>query len=416
MTMPDAPFFREWGNRRPGARRSLDRARSLLGRAGLDPYADPREPHRDPRLPGVLVVVGSKGKGTAAVYASAYLAAAGRRVVTVTSPALRDATERIRVDGAAVAAETLAALGRRLASLVEPPGPGEGYLSPSGLFTIAGLRHARDIAADHVVLEAGRGGISDEVSLVAPEVVAITPIFDEHVAELGGSLAAVVADKCGVVRAGTRAVVVGPQPAQTRRLIEDAVRRPVTEPAADLVPDDLLPPGLGAANARAGCTAAAQLLGSRPDPGVLDRVLRTVSLPGRLSVHRLPGARVWIQVDASVSRAGFAAALGHARSRLGGIDHVLLSLPDDKDLPGAAAELAGLPVTFVTVPASHLGYTRPLPAGWHPVAADQVDLAMLAGLGERIVALGTVSFVGRLLAVLGVPTANVFQAPASVGQ
>lgn len=411
MTMPDAPFFREWDTRRPGARRSLDRARTLLGRAGLDPPG-----------PGVVVVVGSKGKGTAAIYASAYLAAGGRRVVTVTSPALRDNTERIRVNGRAVSAATLATLGRRLQTLIEPPGPEAGYLSPSGLFTIAGLLHARDCGADHVVLEAGRGGASDEVSLVAPDAVAITPVFDEHLAELGGSLAAVVEDKCAVVRARTRAVVVGPQPAQTRRLIESAVATrgaAIRDPDADLVPAGLLPPGLGRANARLGCTAAARLLGAAPDGTVLDRVLRSVNLPGRLSVHQVPGTPARVLVDAAVNRDGYAAALAYARTRLGGVDHVLLSLPDDKDLPGAVAELASpaaAPVTFVTVPASHLRYTRPLPPGWRTVAADRLDQDLIASLGDRIVALGTVSFVGHLLAVLGVPTATAFDTPAGMAQ
>lgn len=411
MKMPDAPFFREWDTRRPGARRSLDRARTLLGRAGLDSPG-----------PSALVVVGSKGKGTATVYASAYLAAGGQRVVTVTSPALRDATERIRVDGQAVSAATLAALGRRLEALIEPPGPGAGYLSPSGLFTIAGLLHAQDTGADHVVLEAGRGGASDEVSLVAPDAVAITPVFDEHLAELGGSLAAVIEDKCAVVRTGTRAVVVGPQPPETRRLIEAAVAArsaTIREPDTDLVPAGLLPPGLGRANARLGCAAAAQLLQAAPDSTVLDQVLRSVNLPGRLSVHQVPGAPARVLVDAAVSRDGYAAALAYARTRLGGVDHVLLSLPDDKDLPGAVAELAGPPappVTFVTVPASHLRYTHPLPSGWRTVAADRLDRALLASLGDRIVALGTVSFVGRLLAVLDVPTAAAFDTPAGMAQ
>lgn len=411
MMMPDAPFFREWDARRPGARRSLDRARTLLGRARLDRPA-----------PGILVVVGSKGKGTAAIYASAYLAAGGRRVVTVTSPALRDNTERIRVDGRAVPAATLAALGQRVEALAEPPGPDAGYLSPSGLFTIAGLLHARDCGADHVVLEAGRGGASDEVSLVSPDAVAITPVFDEHLTELGGSLAAVVEDKCAVVQAGTRAVVVGPQPAKIRRLIEVAVAArgaTIRDPDADLVPAGLLPPGLGRANARLGCAAAARLLDATPDRAVLDRVLRSVNLPGRLSVHPVPGTPARVLVDAAVNRDGYAAALAYARTRLGGVDHVLLSLPDDKDLPGAAAELAGPaapPVTFVTVPASHLRYSRPLPCGWRTVAADGLEQGRIASLGDRIVALGTVSFVGRLLTVLDVPTATAFETPVGMAQ
>lgn len=411
---PDTVFFREWDSRRPGQRRSLARARAvrdLLGVAGDHPP--------------LLTVVGSKGKGTAATYASAYLAAAGRRVVTVTSPSLRRTTERLRVDGAAVTDQVLAGLGRRLSAAVRRLPPARvGYLSPSGLFLLAGLLLARDRSADYLVLEAGRGGRSDEVSLFDPAVVAITPIFAEHLAELGGSPAAVVADKAGVVGPGTAAVVAGHQPdpgtaqrvreavaARSRAVVEELGREPA-------LPDRLLPPGLGRANGRLGCLAAARLLavtGQPPPPAPAVRAtLASVTLPGRLSVHPVPGTGSRIVVDAAVSPAGYRTAVGYARDRLGGPDHVLLSLPDDKDLPGAVAELAGLPVTFVTVAAGHLRFTRPLPPGWQRLAAARLDPAHLARLGSRLLALGTVSFVGQVLELVGAPTGVAFRpAPPS---
>src|SRR5690606_13140232 len=109
-----------------------------------------------------------------------------------------------------------------------------------------------------------RGGRSDEVSLVSPAVVAVAPVFSEHLDQLGGSVEAVVTDKLGVVRAGTHTVVAGTQEAATWRLIHDRVLAetagrlaPIAaaaDPAGD-VPEHLLPPGLGAANARLGCVA-----------------------------------------------------------------------------------------------------------------------------------------------------------------
>ncbi|MPZ27989.1 MAG: hypothetical protein GEV12_16665 [Micromonosporaceae bacterium] len=410
---PDTVFFREWDARLPGQRRSLDRARAVLHHTGLAGHQQP-----------TLVVVGSKGKGTTASYASAYLAAGGHRVVTVTSPELREATERIRVDGAAVDPATLAGLGDRLAAAIrELPHSGDGYLSPSGLFTLGGLLVARERSADVLVLEAGRGGRSDEVSLLDPTVVAITTILGEHLTELGGTLAAVVEEKAGVVGPGTAAVVALPQPdAATTRVVREVVaersgrRLPVEllDPDRPELPEHLLPPGLGRANALLGCRAAALLLraGGAPEPAgpALAATLDTVRLPGRLSLHRL-ATGTELLVDAAVSLAGVRTSLEYARSRLGGIDHVLLSLPDDKDLAGAVAALADLPVTFVTVTASHLRFTRPRPPGWGAVDADRLDPSYLSGLGRRVLALGTVSFVGRLLAVLQVPTTVIFRPP-----
>ena len=187
--------------RGPGDRRSLRRAALLAGLLGVT------EPG-----PPVLTVVGSKGKGTAATYASAWLVAAGCRVVTVTSPGLRSDAERIRVDGAAVSPDELAGLARRLQRASRSlPSARDGYLSPSGLFTLAGLLHARDAGADVVVLEAGMGGVSDEAGLFPPSVVAITEVFGEHLGVLGDTPAEIAADKAGVAAETTSAVVSLPQ-------------------------------------------------------------------------------------------------------------------------------------------------------------------------------------------------------------
>src|SRR6266567_4766124 len=99
--------------------------------------------------------------------ASACLAAAGKRVVTVTGPGYRRSRERIRLNGCAVDDATLLGLAKRLQDAVaKMPGSaragrdagGDGYLAPTGLFTLAGVLHARDVAADVIVLEAGMGG------------------------------------------------------------------------------------------------------------------------------------------------------------------------------------------------------------------------------------------------------------------
>lgn len=405
MGEPDQAYFREWDARAPGERRCLARARALLHAAGLDSPGPP-----------VLTVVGSKGKGTAAVYASAYLCAAGQRVVTLTSPSLGPTTERIRVDGVPVDNATLAGLGAKLEALRPARTAGTGYLSPSGMFLLAALAHARDVGADTVVLEAGRGGRSDEVSLVSPAVVAVAPVFAEHLDQLGGSVAAVVADKLGVVRAGTRAVVVGTQAPATwhqihHRLVTGTGLRPIdaaTDPAGD-IPAHLLPPGLGAANARLGCVAAYHLLGAAPEAAALRRVLGSVHLPGRLSWHHLPGTGTDLVVDAAVDRTGVAAAIQYARTRLGGIDHVLLSLPDGKDLAGAADRLRGLPVTFVTLPTGHLSYRRPVPPEWATVPVSEVDRGFVAARGARVLALGTVSFVSHMLRLAAATTAVAFR-------
>lgn len=389
----DAVFFREWEARAPGERRSLRRARALADALGVLPPGAP-----------VLTVVGSKGKGTAAVYASAYLAAAGLRVVTVTSPGLRTNRDRIRVDGRAITAAELGALAeeldRRMAGL---PPRSDGYLSPAGLFMLAGLVRARSAGADAIVLEAGMGGRSDEVSLVRADVAAITPVFLEHAGVLGDTPAEIAREKRGVAGPGTR-LVSAPQSAEvTAALAPVEVIRP-----GDPAFLDVLPSGLGRTSAELGIVAARRLLGRDAPAERAREVLASIVLPGRLSVHPVPGSDAEVLVDSAIDRTGVRAALAAARRRWGGVDHVLVCLPDHKDLDGAVAALDGLAVTFVRLPLPHLRFTRPLPPGWRAVEAAAVTPAAIAALGRRVLALGTVYFTGLVLDAVDADTERLF--------
>ncbi|TDC89686.1 hypothetical protein [Actinomadura sp. 7K507] len=393
-------FFREWERRTPGETRDIGRARALAGT--LDVLS--------PDAP-VLTVVGSKGKGTAATYASAFLAAAGLRVCTVTSPGLRTDRDRIRLDGRAVSEAELASLAAALdeAAGALPP-PADGYLSPAGLFTIAGVLHARRAGADVIVLEAGMGGRSDEVSLFTPAVAAITPIFREHAGVLGDTPAEIAREKLGV--AGPQTLVLSaPQSPEVTEALGPVER--IGEGGSGLAAD-LLPAGLGRGSAELGVAAARRLPGAAEPPDEsLGAVLSSIVLPGRLSSHYVPGSATRLLVDSAIDRTGIAAALAAARRAWGTIDHVVVCLPDHKDLGGAIGELGGLPVTFVRLPLPHLRFTHALPPGWDVVDSDAITPESLATLGHRVAVLGTGYFTGLVLGVVDADTERLFLTSAS---
>src|SRR5216683_1023190 len=196
-------FWSDWNRRAVGENRSLPRAGLMARELGI----------QEPQAP-ILTVVASKGKGTTATYASAYLLAAGMHTVTVTSPGLRGVRDRIRYDGRAIPDQQLTHLAERVnEALGRLPKhvPGIGYLSPSGLFIIAGVLYAEVMKANAIVLEAGMGGASDEVSLFQPTIVAITEIFGEHLGVLGDTPVEIAADKASVATAITKAVISLPQ-------------------------------------------------------------------------------------------------------------------------------------------------------------------------------------------------------------
>ncbi|TDD83691.1 hypothetical protein E1293_14165 [Actinomadura darangshiensis] len=393
-------FYREWERRAPGETRDLERARALASALGLLP----------PDVP-VLTVVGSKGKGTTATYASAFLSAAGLRVCTVTSPGLRSDRDRIRLGGRAVSETELAFLADVLEEAVAAlPPPANGYLSPSGLFTIAGVLHARRAGAEALVLEAGMGGRSDEVSLFPPAVAAITPIFREHAGVLGDTAAEIAAEKLGVAGPDARVLSV-PQSAEVTEVLGTVE---FVAAGGSGLPDDLLPPGLGRAGAELGAAAARRLPGAtEPAAGRLRDVLSSIVLPGRLSWHDVPGSATRLLVDSAIDRTGVAAALTAARETWGTIDHVVVCLPDHKDLDGAVLELGALPVTFVRLPMPHLRFTHPLPPGWDVVDSAAITPEALATLGHRVVVVGTVYFTGLVLDAVDADTERLYVTSAS---
>ncbi|HXZ99960.1 MAG TPA: hypothetical protein VEK76_06380 [Candidatus Binatia bacterium] len=403
-----ALFSERLAGRPAGLRRSLARAAALAPHLGVDLAAWRARPQR------VLIVVGSKGKGTAATYASATLAAAGLRVGTLTSPGLRSNRERIRVGGTAIDRLGYERLVGDVASTVRSRGPqlpDGGYLSPSGLFLLAAIRHFSDRGCDAVVLEAGMGGRSDEVALLWPGVVAITAVIEEHVGVLGDSVTEIAAEKAGVVTAATSALVSAPQPfAEADRVVVEEARRHGAElirvDRTSTVPGDSeLSPGLGRVNALAGVTAALRLLDTGrwtpPPPATLRTVLDGVQLPGRLSHHRL-GSQHWI-IDCATNPEAIAGAVAHATETMGRPTAVLSYVPrlrDDGPLLEAMGEL-----TVVRVPG---GSSTGPPGRGAVMHLDQVDLD---ALGPRVLAVGPAYFAGELLATLDVDCERSFGPP-----
>lgn len=194
----DEPFFREWKRARAQnllqgrqSQRSLERALALRNQLGL--------PETLP-VP-TLMVVGSKGKGTAAAAAS-WMGQTLGRVGTITSPALRTNRERVRLDGRELTdqqyRELSALLADNLRALGEPPAG--TYLSPAGAYLLAGIRFLLDQHRDLLVLEEGMGGSSDELSLFTPHLVCLTSVFLEHRDYLGQSVPEIAADLLGVAK------------------------------------------------------------------------------------------------------------------------------------------------------------------------------------------------------------------------
>ena len=198
----------------PTARLGLGPIRRLLERLG--------NPEMGLR---VIHVAGSKGKGSTALFAEAVLGAAGERVGTFTSPHLERWTERVRLDGREVDGARLAAAVERVRPHVEAlrrPAAGEAPTFFDAT-TAAALVCFREAGVDRVVLEVGLGGRLDSTNAVRPQVACITSVELEHTDRLGDTLAAIAAEKAGILKPGVPAVA-GWLPPEARGAVEVRAR------------------------------------------------------------------------------------------------------------------------------------------------------------------------------------------------
>ncbi|WP_146339362.1 hypothetical protein [Nesterenkonia sp. NBAIMH1] len=351
--LEEAVVFSEWRRLRHTSARSLERTAELMAALGHRPS--------ELRFP-VLGVVGSKGKGTAAAYASAALTGLGRRVGTVMSPGVLSNADRIRIDGRMVDEQTRRAALIRIEEArrrLPAADPDTGYLAPTGLFLLMGLLIFDELAVDAAVAEAGIGGASDDLSHWPLEAVVLTQIFGEHLDILGPTVSDVAKDKAAVMGARTRFCVslADEHPAvPARARATGTVLLQPTPEAFELVRH--MPEGFQRSNAAAGVTAALRMAGGAHAPSETAEALRTVNYPGRLSVHEAPQGRC--VVDSAVSGPGLEAALRFAEDQMGGIDQVLVCLPPGKDIEGfidALGEFRGAR-RFVELPGAYTGTPR----------------------------------------------------------
>ncbi|MEX2648485.1 MAG: bifunctional folylpolyglutamate synthase/dihydrofolate synthase, partial [Alphaproteobacteria bacterium] len=170
--------------------------------------------HPERRLPPVVHVAGTNGKGSVVAYLRAALEAAGRRVHVYTSPHLVRFHERIRLAGRLIDEDALA----RLLDEVEAVNARRS-ITFFEVTTAAGIVAFTRVPADWLLLEVGLGGRLDATNVIdRPALSVITPISLDHQAFLGDTVAAIAAEKAGILKPDVSAII-GPQPEEARAVI-----------------------------------------------------------------------------------------------------------------------------------------------------------------------------------------------------
>ncbi len=292
---------------------SLDRVTRLLDRLGNPQH----------RLPPVIHVAGTNGKGSAAAFSRALLEEAGYRVHVHTSPHLVNWHERYRLaadsGGRLVDDELLA----RTIARVADANRGE-TITVFEILTAVTFLLFSEHPADAAIIEVGLGGRFDATNVVEhPAVSLIMPVSLDHEAYLGDRVELIAAEKAGIIKRGCP-VVVGAQETEAAQtvLVATAERLdcPVYVYGQDFLayeengrmvyqdddglmdlPSPILPGRHQYANAAA-AIAAVRAAGFEIDHDAAARAMRSVSWPGRM--QRLqrgklaelapPDAEIWL--------------------------------------------------------------------------------------------------------------------------
>lgn len=184
----------------------LDRVWRLLAAVG-----DPQD-----RIPPVIHIAGTNGKGSTLAMLRAGLEAEGKRVHAYTSPHLVRFHERVRLAGELISEDALS----DLLEECETANDGEP-ITFFEITTVAALLAFARTPADYTLLEVGLGGRLDATNVIhKPLLTVITPVSIDHQQYLGETVAEIAAEKAGILKPGIPCVVAS-QPDEALEVIED---------------------------------------------------------------------------------------------------------------------------------------------------------------------------------------------------
>ena len=156
-------------------------------------------PHRKYKT---IHIGGTNGKGSTSHLLAAILQKAGYKTGLYTSPHLVDFRERIRVDGEMISKKYVMDFVQKYKEEFEPVMPSFFELTMEMAFL-----YFAEQEVDVAIVEVGLGGRLDSTNIINPDLSVITNIGLDHTQYLGSTLEEVAAEKAGIFKAGTPALI-----------------------------------------------------------------------------------------------------------------------------------------------------------------------------------------------------------------
>jgi dihydrofolate synthase/folylpolyglutamate synthase len=165
-------------------------------------------------FPSVLIA-GTNGKGSTAATLASILQASSHRVGLYTSPHLLRINERIVCCGQPIPDAAFAAAYQRVTAVASALVADSRLPHPPSFFetmTAIAFDFFASTGVEIAVLEVGMGGRLDATNVVEPILSVITDIDLDHQKFLGDTIAAIAAEKAGILRPGIAAVTLPQHP------------------------------------------------------------------------------------------------------------------------------------------------------------------------------------------------------------
>jgi dihydrofolate synthase/folylpolyglutamate synthase len=175
-------------------------------------------PHK--KLPPIIHVAGTNGKGSTIAFLRAMFEAAGKRAHIYTSPHLVRFHERIVLAGKMIDEDILCA------TLLEvEKANARQQLTFFEMTTAAAFLAFSRVPADVLLLEVGLGGRLDATNIIEnPALGVITRISHDHMEYLGGTLEKIAGEKAGIFKKGMKAVIAPQSDEKIFGVFEDKAR------------------------------------------------------------------------------------------------------------------------------------------------------------------------------------------------
>lgn len=198
-----------------GERRGLERMRALMHGLG-DPQAQVSFVH----------IAGTSGKGSTAAFTESILRACGYRTGLFLSPHVYDFRERIQLGGEMASPELLAQVFTEMRPALDRFDAAGDPCAYFEVLTALALCTFARAGVQVGVLEVGIGGLLDSTNVIPPPLAAaVCAISLEHTNILGSTLSEIAAQKCGILKPGTRAAGYCDLAPEARAVLEETCRR-----------------------------------------------------------------------------------------------------------------------------------------------------------------------------------------------